>query len=80
VLLLAALNSLEDKVQGFEAGADDYLAKPFAFKELLLQARSLTHWRTVSTAQERQVLRLTDLGMNLTGKVVTRAKQNGHVI
>ena len=42
VLLLTALDSLADKEIGFEAGADDYLVKPFAFKELLLRARALT--------------------------------------
>ena len=46
VLMLTALDSLDDKVTGFEAGADEYLAKPFAFKELLLRARALTRRHT----------------------------------
>lgn len=75
VLLLTALDSLDDKVMGFEAGADDYLAKPFAFKELLLRARALTRRSTPDGSLERQVLRLGDLEMNLTAKVVTRAGQ-----
>ncbi|WBA44232.1 response regulator [Hymenobacter canadensis] len=75
VLLLTALDSLDDKVMGFEAGADDYLAKPFAFKELLLRARALTRRSTADGSLERQVLRLGDLEMNLTAKVVTRAGQ-----
>ena len=70
VLLLTALDSLDDKVRGFEAGADDYVPKPFAFKELLLRARALTR-RYNDT--ERRVLRLADLELDLTGKVVTRA-------
>ena len=47
VLLLTALDLLDDKVTGFEVGADYYLAKPFAFKELLLRARALTRRHTV---------------------------------
>jgi len=75
LLMLTALDSLDDKVQGFEAGADDYLAKPFAFKELLLRARALTRRHTVGGPAERQVLRLADLELNLSGKTVTRAGQ-----
>ncbi|MBR2971275.1 MAG: response regulator transcription factor [Clostridia bacterium] len=41
VIMLTALSELEDKVKGFEAGADDYLSKPFAFKELLLRIKAL---------------------------------------
>ena len=46
VLRLMNLDSLDDKITDFEAGADDYLAKPFAFKELLLRARALTRRHT----------------------------------
>ncbi|SNR43711.1 MULTISPECIES: response regulator transcription factor [Hymenobacter] len=74
VLLLTALDSLDDKVTGFEAGADDYLAKPFAFKELLLRARALTK-RAAATESGRQVLRMADLELNLDSKIVTRAGQ-----
>jgi two-component system copper resistance phosphate regulon response regulator CusR len=42
VLILTAKDTLEDKVQGFALGADDYLAKPFAFEELLSRVRALT--------------------------------------
>lgn len=74
VLLLTALDSLDDKVTGFEAGADDYLAKPFAFKELLLRARALTK-RAATTEAGRHVLRMADLELNLDSKIVTRAGQ-----
>lgn len=73
VLLLTALDSLDDKVLGFEAGADDYLAKPFAFKELLLRARALTQRR--AALQGQRLLRLADLQLDLDAKVVTRAGQ-----
>ena len=74
VLLLTALDSLNDKVTGFEAGADDYLVKPFEFKELLLRARVLTRRNSEATAVKR-VLRLADLELNLDSKAVTRAGQ-----
>lgn len=74
VLLLTALDSLDDKVTGFEAGADDYLVKPFEFKELLLRARVLTRRGTEAIAV-KQVLRLADLELNLDTKAVTRAGQ-----
>ena len=70
VLLLTALDSLDDKEAGFEAGADDYLVKPFAFKELLLRARALT--RRADGAGAAQVLRMADLELNLDAKMVTR--------
>ncbi|SHK27585.1 response regulator transcription factor [Hymenobacter psychrotolerans] len=74
ILLLTALDSLDDKVTGFEAGADDYLAKPFAFKELLLRARALTK-RASANEPNRQVLRMADLELNLDSKIVTRNGQ-----
>jgi two-component system copper resistance phosphate regulon response regulator CusR len=74
VLLLTALDNLDDKVTGFEAGADDYLVKPFAFKELLLRARALTK-RHSDAATVKQVLRLADLELNLDAKTVTRQGQ-----
>ncbi|GAA4383872.1 response regulator transcription factor [Hymenobacter koreensis] len=73
VLLLTALDSLADKEAGFEAGADDYLSKPFAYRELLLRVRALTN-RYAETSTP-QVLRLADLELNLDSKIVSRAGQ-----
>ncbi|UHG93860.1 response regulator transcription factor [Spirosoma oryzicola] len=70
VLMLTALDSLADKSDGFNAGADDYLAKPFEFQELLLRVRALT--RRNGTKQ-KQVLRLADLELNLDTQTATRA-------
>ncbi len=69
VLLLTALDSVEDRVLGLDAGADDYLVKPFAFPELLARVRALLR-RTNVTPQS--TLELADLEMNLTGRSVTR--------
>jgi two-component system copper resistance phosphate regulon response regulator CusR len=70
VLMLTALDSMADKSDGFNAGADDYLAKPFEFQELLLRIRALTRR---SGSKPKQVLQLADLELNLDSKTVTRA-------
>ncbi|WP_461099133.1 response regulator transcription factor [Spirosoma luteolum] len=72
VLMLTALDSLADKSDGFNAGADDYLAKPFEFQELVLRIRALTRR---SGIKPRQVLKLADLELNLDTQTVTRAGQ-----
>lgn len=70
VLMLTALDSMADKSDGFNAGADDYMAKPFEFQELLLRIRALTRR---NGSKPKQVLRLADLELNLDAKTVTRA-------
>ena len=70
VLFLTARDQVEDRVQGLEAGADDYLVKPFAFAELLARVRSLLR-RGKTT--EPEVLRAADLELNLTRRRVTRS-------
>jgi two-component system copper resistance phosphate regulon response regulator CusR len=74
VLLLTALDSLDDKIIGFEAGTDDYLAKPFAFQELLMRTRVLTR-RYADAAAGQRVLRVADLELDLNRKRVVRAGQ-----
>jgi two-component system copper resistance phosphate regulon response regulator CusR len=69
VLLLTALDSVEDRVLGLDAGADDYLVKPFAFPELLARVRALLR-RTTTASQS--ALELADLQMNLTGRTASR--------
>ena len=72
ILILTALGTVEDKIEGFEAGADDYLVKPFAFKELLARIKSLLR-RTAATLPTAHILRVADLEINLDSKEVTRA-------
>ena len=72
ILMLTALGTVEDKIEGFEAGADDYLVKPFAFKELLARIKSLLR-RTVTNLSTSPILRVADLEINLDSKEVTRA-------
>jgi heavy metal response regulator len=55
VLLLTARDTVEDKVRGLDAGADDYLTKPFAFAELLARVRALLRRRAAERAPQLQV-------------------------
>jgi two-component system, OmpR family, copper resistance phosphate regulon response regulator CusR len=70
VLVLTARDAVEDRVEGLDAGADDYLVKPFAFPELLARIRALQR-RGIADAEVR--LRLADLDLDRTTRTVTRA-------
>jgi two-component system copper resistance phosphate regulon response regulator CusR len=74
ILMLTALSTTDDKLVGFEAGADDYLAKPFDFKEFLARVKALIK-RSNQTMIEAQVLKFADLELDLTSKIVTRSGQ-----
>ena len=69
VLLLTAKDSIEDRVTGLDAGADDYLVKPFAFEELLARLRVLL--RKPAT-QKSSVLRVADLSLHMNTRRVFR--------
>jgi two-component system OmpR family response regulator len=68
VLVLSALGDVDDRVQGLRAGCDDYLAKPFAFAELLARLEALTRRGSVETR-----LVVADLEMDLLQRRVARA-------
>jgi DNA-binding response OmpR family regulator len=72
ILLLSALSETDDKVLGLEAGADDYLTKPFEFREFMARVKALAR-RPAAVLQTDQVLRLADLELNQEAKVVRRA-------
>jgi two-component system copper resistance phosphate regulon response regulator CusR len=72
ILMLTALGSTDDKVTGLDAGADDYLVKPFEFKELLARVRALTK-RGSSISQTANILRFEDLEVSLDAKTVHRS-------
>ncbi|HXV97451.1 MAG TPA: response regulator transcription factor [Anaerolineae bacterium] len=71
ILMLTARDEVDDRVTGLDAGADDYLAKPFAFKELLARIRALSRRVTASTMPET-VLKLADLSLDT---ITHRAKR-----
>jgi DNA-binding response OmpR family regulator len=70
ILVLTARKGADDLVEGFERGADDYLVKPFSFKELLARVHSLLR-RRPAAAQEAQV-QIADLTMDRVGHAVFR--------
>jgi two-component system copper resistance phosphate regulon response regulator CusR len=72
VLMLTARDELEDRVQGLQSGADDYLIKPFAFSELLARVQALLRR---GRGQESTVLRLADLELDLVKRKALRAGQ-----
>jgi two-component system response regulator MprA len=69
VLMLTARTEVEDRVAGLDAGADDYVTKPFALEELLARVRALLR-RT--TDEEGEVVRFADLELDPTTREVTR--------
>ena len=71
VLVLTARDAVEDRVAGLEAGADDYLVKPFALRELLARVRALLR----RSQARRDVLGYLDLTLDATARTVTRAGQ-----
>jgi DNA-binding response OmpR family regulator len=72
VLVLTARDATEDKVRHFEAGADDYLTKPFDFAELVVRVRALLRR---SPVERVDVLRIADLELNRQTQQVRRAGQ-----
>lgn len=71
ILLLTALNAVDDRVRGLDAGADDYLPKPFAFQELLARLRALGRRRV--QAREPDQIRTADLVLDLRRRRAERA-------
>jgi len=70
ILILTALDSVEERVQGLDSGANDYLVKPFAFAELLARLRVLLRR---DYGERELILRADDLEMDLLGRRVTRS-------
>jgi DNA-binding response OmpR family regulator len=76
VIMLTAFGELEDKVQGYNCGADDYLTKPFYMRELLLRVNVLLKRITNATTNaKREIISCGDIVINLKSKKVTRQEK-----
>src|SRR6476661_10695938 len=74
VLFLTAKDTLDDRVQGLDAGADDYLVKPFELRELLARVRALLRRpTTLEPAQPTQRLKVDDLELELQNQIAYRS-------
>ncbi len=73
IIMLTAMNTIDDKLEGFDVGADDYIIKPFEFKELLVRIKALLKRSGTQQITIGNILRFADLEMNLESKEVKRA-------
>ncbi len=76
VIILTAKNTVEDRVEGLKAGADDYLPKPFAFAELIARIESLLRRQGV---MQSSILRVADLELDVETRAVRRANRSIHL-
>jgi two-component system, OmpR family, copper resistance phosphate regulon response regulator CusR len=75
ILMLTALGATNDKIAGFDAGADDYLVKPFEFIELLARIKALTK-RNSGVAHTSNSLKVADLVLDLNKKIARRGNKD----
>ena len=73
ILMLTALGSTDDKLEGFDAGADDYLTKPFDFRELLARVAVLLKRKVSEPQEEPSEVSYADIRINLKTQTVYRA-------
>jgi DNA-binding response OmpR family regulator len=73
IIMLTALGTTDDKIEGFDAGADDYLVKPFDFRELYVRIRTLLKRNLLSANSHGFILKYADLEFNSETKTVIRS-------
>jgi two-component system, OmpR family, copper resistance phosphate regulon response regulator CusR len=76
VIMLTALTGLNDKIEGYDSGADDYVIKPFEFRELQMKIRVLLRRHTNIQTPAQNILTAEDLEMNLDSKQVRRGEKH----
>lgn len=76
ILMLTALGTIDDRVNGLEIGADDYLVKPFHFRELLARIEALLRRQNLNNSIADNKLRFHDLELDLQSKEVKRTNQH----
>ncbi len=72
IIMLTAMASPENKLTGFDVGADDYILKPFDFKELLARVRVFLRRSVANEKTEDNIIRIDDLVINVSNKTVQR--------
>src|SRR4051812_11520533 len=76
ILMLTAREGLDDRIEGLDAGADDYLAKPFALQELLARLRALLRGRALAVAETRRgLLSFADVSLDQDAREATRGSR-----
>ena len=75
VLMLTAFDELEDKIKGFDSGADDYLTKPFYMRELILRIKSLIKRSQNNKSSFQEIITALDISIHVAQKKVTRQNQ-----
>lgn len=73
ILILTAMSAVDERVEGLETGADDYLGKPFAFSELLARVRALHRRSREENVEDSDKIRVGDLYVDLRNRQVSRA-------
>ena len=73
IIMLTALGTTDDKIEGFDAGADDYVVKPFDFRELYVRIRTLLKRNNLSGNSQGFILKYAGLEFNNLTKIVTRS-------
>lgn len=79
IIMLTALGTTDDKVEGFDAGADDYLVKPFELRELYVRIRALLKRFEKATEANNPILKYADLEIDLNQKKFKRAGKEIHL-
>jgi len=75
VIMLTSMNTLANKIEGYDAGADDYLAKPFEFRELLLRIRAVLKRGRSEKSRDINILTAPNMEMHLDTRDVIRSNQ-----
>ncbi|MFN3952341.1 MAG: response regulator transcription factor [Thermaurantimonas sp.] len=78
IIMLTALGTTDDKLEGFDAGANDYMVKPFEIRELIARIRVLLKWSGLQ-ASTPEILQYADVTLNLRTKKVTRNSKPLHL-
>lgn len=73
VIMITARDRLEDRVQGLDIGADDYIAKPFDIEELLARMRAIFRRIDLQDHQDREVLTFRNITVDIAARIVTRS-------